>query len=136
MPAVVPGTEPGVETAALLPELTLLGTGSNQLTRMVRHHVDGDASVGAYEQQRFVRSVHWSSPRTGVLHNATTLASLDTLLPSFHRSSMRFGEGSSVPHTTDPRTSLGYIALAHNDERQVERDEAQLRSIEASFEVV
>lgn len=117
-------------------ELTFLGVRESQITRMVRHRVDDDTSVGRYTQHQHVKSVYLSSPAAGELGNAVRLESLPSLLPSFERSVLPYGEGSIVPRTEDLWTSLGYVVLATTDLAQLKRDEALVREIEAGLIVV
>ncbi|WP_285750717.1 ATP-grasp domain-containing protein [Lentzea sp. NBRC 105346] len=116
-------------------ELSFLGAGESQITRMVRHWVDGDRSVGLYEQRQFVKTVYLSSPAAGVLRNAARLDRLDTLMPSFNRDVIPYREGSRVPRTEDLWTSLGYVVLATTDADQLARDEELVRRIEAELVV-
>lgn len=117
-------------------ELSLLGARESQITRMVRHRVDGDTSVGRYEQHQHVKSVYLSSPAAGELGNAVRFDSLSTSLPSYQRDVLPYREGSTVPRTDDLWTSLGYVVLATTDLAQLERDEAVVREIEAGLIVV
>ncbi|MET9629897.1 ATP-grasp domain-containing protein [Lentzea sp. NPDC006480] len=117
-------------------ELTLLGARESQITRMVRHRVDDSSDVSRYTQHQHVKSVYLSSPAAGELGNAVRLDSLDSLLPSFQRAVLPYGEGSQVPHTIDLWTSLGYVVLANTDISVLERDEALVREIEAGLIVV
>jgi biotin carboxylase len=117
-------------------ELTMLGARESQITRMVRHRVDGDTSVGRYEQHQHVKSVYLSSPAAGELGNAVRFGSLSSLLPSYQRDMLPYGEGSMVPRTDDLWTSLGYVVLATTDPAQLERDVALVREIEAGLIVV
>ncbi|HUQ60293.1 ATP-grasp domain-containing protein [Lentzea sp.] len=117
-------------------ELTLLGTGENQITRTVRHHADGSKAVGRYERHQHVRSVYLSSPAAGELANSVRFDELASLLPSYQRDVLPYREGSMVPRTDDLRTSLGHVVLATTDAEQLERDEATVREIEAGLIVV
>jgi hypothetical protein len=114
-------------------ELSFLGARESQITRMVRHRVDGDTSVGLYERHQYVKSVYLSSPAAGVLRGASRLDELATLMPSFQRDVIPYREGSAVPRTDDLWTSLGYVVLATEDLEQLERDEALVREIEAGL---
>jgi biotin carboxylase len=117
-------------------ELTLLGTGENQITRMVSHHADGSKAVGRYERHQHVRSVYLSSPAAGELANSVRFDELASLLPSYQRGVLPYREGSMVPRTDGLRTSLGHVVLASTDAEQLERDEATVREIEAGLIVV
>ncbi|HEX7308923.1 ATP-grasp domain-containing protein [Lentzea sp.] len=117
-------------------ELTLLGTGENQITRMVRHHADGVREAGRYARRQHVRSVYLSSPAAGELANSVRFDELASLLPSYQRDVLPYREGSIVPRTDDLRTSLGHVVLATTDAEQLERDEATVREIEAGLIVV
>ncbi|GGU41731.1 ATP-grasp domain-containing protein [Lentzea flava] len=117
-------------------ELTFLGVRESQITRMVRHRVDGDTTVGRYTQHQHVKSVYLSSPAAGELRNAERLDELESLLPSFQRAVLPYREGSAVPRTEDLWTSLGYVVLATTDLAQMKRDEALVREIEAGLIVV
>ncbi|SER63952.1 ATP-grasp domain-containing protein [Lentzea xinjiangensis] len=117
-------------------ELALLGTRESQITRMVRHRVDGDTSVGRYSRHLHVKTVYLSSPAAGELCNAIRFDELASLLPTWHRAVLPYREGSTVPRTQDLRTSLGRVVLATTDAEQLERDEAVLRKIEAELIVV
>ncbi|SDH07606.1 hypothetical protein SAMN05216553_115161 [Lentzea fradiae] len=117
-------------------ELALLGTGENQVTRMVSHHLDGAGAAGRYEQLQHVRSVYLASPAAGELANSVRFDELASLLPSYQRDVLPYREGSMVPRTADLRTSLGHVVLATTDAEQLERDEATVREIEAGLIVV
>jgi biotin carboxylase len=117
-------------------ELTFLGVRESQVTRMVRHRVDDDSTVGRYSRYQHVKSVYLSSPAAGVLGNAARLDALPSLLPSYQRDVIPYREGSAVPRTDDLWTSLGYVVLATTDLAQLERDEALVREIEAGLTVV
>ncbi|MFD5828450.1 ATP-grasp domain-containing protein [Lentzea sp. NPDC060358] len=117
-------------------ELTVLGTGESQITRMVRHHVDGEKAAGRYERHQHVRSVYLASPAAGELANSVRFDELASLLPSYQRDVLPYREGSMVPRTDDLRTSLGHVVLATTDAEQLERDEATVREIEAGLIVV
>ena len=117
-------------------ELSLLGARESQITRMVRHRVDGDTSVGRYTQHQHVKSVYLSSPAAGELANAVRFDELPDLLPSYQRDVLPYREGSLVPRTDDLWTSLGYVVLATTDLEQLERDVAVVREIEAGLIVV
>ncbi|MFD4641736.1 ATP-grasp domain-containing protein [Lentzea sp. NPDC058436] len=116
-------------------ELTLLGTGENQVTRMVRHRVDGD-SVRSYSRRQHVKSVYVSSPAAGELGNSVRFDELSSLLPSYQSDALAYREGSMVPRTDDLWTSLGSVVLATTDVDQLERDVAVVREIEAGLIVV
>ncbi|GAB2822841.1 ATP-grasp domain-containing protein [Lentzea nigeriaca] len=117
-------------------ELTFLGVRESQITRMVRHRLDGDTTVGRYTQHQHVKSVYLSSPAAGELGNAARFDELESLLPSFQRAVLPYREGSTVPRTEDLWTSLGYVVLATTDLAQLKRDEALVREIEAGLIVV
>lgn len=117
-------------------ELSMLGARESQITRMVRHRVDGDTSVGRYTQHQHVKSVYLSSPAAGELGNAVRFEELPDLLPSYQRDLLPYREGSTVPRTDDLWTSLGYVVLATTDLEQLERDVAVVREIEAGLIVV
>lgn len=117
-------------------ELTVLGTGESQITRMVRHRVDGDSSVGRYSRRRHVKSVYLSSPAAGELGNSVRFDELASLLPSYQSDALPYREGSTVPRTDDLWTSLGSVVLASTDADQLERDVAIVREIEAGLIVV
>ncbi|SFR28350.1 ATP-grasp domain-containing protein [Lentzea waywayandensis] len=117
-------------------ELTVLGTGESQITRMVRHRVDGDSSVGRYSRHRHVKSVYLSSPAAGELGNSVRFDELASLLPSYQSDALPYREGSTVPRTDDLWTSLGSVVLATTDADQLERDVAVVREIEAGLIVV
>ncbi|WP_330274200.1 ATP-grasp domain-containing protein [Lentzea sp. NBC_00516] len=117
-------------------ELTVLGTGESQITRMVRHRVDGDSSVGRYSRRRHVKSVYLSSPAAGELGNSVRFDELASLLPSYQSDALPYREGSTVPRTDDLWTSLGSVVLANTDADQLERDVAVVREIEAGLIVV
>ncbi|MDX8149385.1 ATP-grasp domain-containing protein [Lentzea sp. BCCO 10_0061] len=117
-------------------ELTVLGTGESQITRMVRHRVDGDSSVGRYSRRRHVKSVYLSSPAAGELGNSVRFDELASLLPSYQSDALPYREGSTVPRTDDLWTSLGSVVLASTDADQLERDVAVVREIEAGLIVV
>ncbi|MFJ5990075.1 ATP-grasp domain-containing protein [Lentzea sp. NPDC092896] len=117
-------------------ELTVLGTGESQITRMVRHRVDGDTSVGRYSRRRHVKSVYLSSPAAGELGNSVRFDELASLLPSYQSDALAYREGSMVPRTDDLWTSLGSVVLATTDADQLERDVAVVREIEAGLIVV
>ncbi|MFI6095321.1 ATP-grasp domain-containing protein [Lentzea sp. NPDC051213] len=117
-------------------ELTLVGAQESQITRMVRHRVDGDPSVARYTQHQQVKSVYLSSPAAGVLGNAARLDELESLLPSLLRAELPYREGATVPRTDDLWTSLGCVVLATTDLEQLERDEALVREIEMELTVV
>ncbi|MEU3644517.1 ATP-grasp domain-containing protein [Lentzea sp. NPDC034063] len=117
-------------------ELTVLGTGESQITRMVRHRVDGDTSVGRYSRWRHVKSVYLSSPAAGELGNSVRFDELASLLPSYQSDALAYREGSMVPRTDDLWTSLGSVVLATTDADQLERDVAVVREIEAGLIVV
>ncbi|MFD4674293.1 ATP-grasp domain-containing protein [Lentzea sp. NPDC058450] len=117
-------------------ELTLLGTGESQITRMVAHRVDGVAQVGRYLQRQHVKSVYLSSPAAGELGNSVRFDELSSLLPSYQSDALPYREGSTVPRTDDLWTSLGSVVLATSDVDQLERDEAVVREIEAGLIVV
>lgn len=116
-------------------ELTLLGTGESQITRMVRHRVDGEAA-GRYERRQHVKSVYLSSPAAGELGNSVRFDELASLLPSYRSDALAYREGSRVPRTDDLGTSLGSVVLATTDLRQLEQDVAVVREIEAGLIVV
>ncbi|MDX3660924.1 ATP-grasp domain-containing protein [Streptomyces sp. ID05-26A] len=116
-------------------ELTLLGTGESQITRMVRHRVDGEL-VGRYERRQHVKSVYLSSPAAGELGNSVRFGELASLLPSYRSDALAYREGSMVPRTDDLWTSLGSVVLATTDLRQLEQDVAVVREIEAGLIVV
>ena len=117
-------------------ELSMLGARESQITRMVRHRVDGDTSVGRYTRHQHVKSVYLSSPAAGELGNAVRFDELAELLPSYQRDVLPYREGSRVPRTDDLWTSLGYVVLATTDPDQLERDVAVVREIEAGLIVV
>ncbi|MFJ8966176.1 ATP-grasp domain-containing protein [Lentzea sp. NPDC102401] len=117
-------------------ELTVLGTGESQITRMVAHRVDGDTSVGRYSRHRHVKSVYLSSPAAGELGNSVRFDELASLLPSYQSDALPYREGSTVPRTDDLWTSLGSVVLASTDADQLERDVAVVREIEAGLIVV
>ncbi|WP_439659944.1 ATP-grasp domain-containing protein [Lentzea sp. HUAS TT2] len=117
-------------------ELTLLGTGESQITRMVRHRVDGDTSVGRYSRRQHVKSVYLSSPAAGELGNSVRFDELASLLPSYQSDALAYREGSTVPRTDDLWTSLGSVVLATTDADQLERDVAMVREIESGLIVV
>ncbi len=117
-------------------ELTLLGTGENQITRMVRHHAEGSKATVRYARHQHVRSVYLSSPAAGELANSVRFDELASLLPSYQGDVLPYREGSMVPRTDDLRTSLGHVVLATTDAEQLERDEATVREIEAGLIVV
>ncbi|WP_434442469.1 ATP-grasp domain-containing protein [Lentzea sp. E54] len=117
-------------------ELTLLGTGENQITRMVRQHADGSKAVGRYVRHQHVKSVYLASPAAGELGNSVRLDELAALLPSYHSGTLPYREGSIVPRTDDLRTSLGSVVLATTDVGQLDRDEALIREIETGLIVV
>lgn len=138
---VTPGGPRLIEIGARLAgaeqqELTLLGTGENQVTRMVSHHADGADAVSRYEHRQHVRSVYLASPAAGELANSVRFDELASLLPSYQRDVLPYREGSIVPRTADLRTSLGHVVLATTDPEQLERDEATVREIEAGLIVV
>lgn len=117
-------------------ELSFLAARESQSTRMVRHRVDDDTSVGLYSQHQHVRSVYLFSPAAGVLRNAERLDQLASLLPSFQRDVIPYRQGSAVPRTDDLWTSLGYVVvLATTDLARLERDEALVREIEAGLTI-
>lgn len=117
-------------------ELSFLAARESQPTRMVRHRVDDDTSVGLYSQHQHVRSVYLFSPAAGVLRNAERLDQLASLLPSFQRDVIPYRQGSAVPRTDDLWTSLGYVVvLATTDLARLERDEALVREIEAGLTI-
>lgn len=120
---------------AELQDLALLGTGENQITRMVRHRVDGD-SARRYSRRRHVKSVYVSSPAAGELGNSVRFGELASLLPSYQSDALAYREGSMVPRTDDLWTSLGSVVLATTDADQLERDVAVVREIEAGLIVV
>ncbi|MET8763018.1 ATP-grasp domain-containing protein [Lentzea sp. NPDC004782] len=117
-------------------ELTMIGARESQITRMVRHRVDGAVDVWRYTRHQHVKSVYLSSPAAGQLSDAARLDSLPELLPSFQRAVLPYREGSQVPRTEDLWTSLGYVVLATTDISVLERDEALVREIEAGLVVV
>ncbi|GHH31592.1 ATP-grasp domain-containing protein [Lentzea cavernae] len=137
---VTPGGPRLIEIGARLAdagqqELALLGTGENQITRMVRHRLDGD-SVRRYSRRQHVKSVYVSSPAAGELGNSVRFDELASLLPSYRSDALAYREGSMVPRTDDLWTSLGSVVLASTDADQLERDVAVVREIEAGLIVV
>ncbi|WP_186763312.1 ATP-grasp domain-containing protein [Lentzea tibetensis] len=117
-------------------ELSFVGAGESQITRMVEHWVDGKRDVGLYARKQYVKTVYLSSPRKGVLRNAERLDRLAELMPSFQRDVIPYRDGSLVPRTDDLWTSLGYVVLATTDADQLAADEELVRRIESELVIV
>jgi biotin carboxylase len=114
-----------------LPGATIVATGENGISRLIRH-LRGETGIRLdYTLERAVTVVYFIAAQAGVISNVGVYHRIAEL-PSCRHLRVNVRDGDRVAATTGllSTMSLGWALLAHRDPAQVERDHQTIRALE------